>query len=135
MFAAGLALRGVAVPLAWQPRRRGDGRPPSLTPLELYLTAGRGASLAGRVLKIWSHPGSLPIFLAHHEQTGGSLLLPAHQRRVARIADGLRRLVPQIERRPLAMLFRLGSAAAPTIRSLRLSIDDVMLPAGERNGR
>ena len=106
---------------------------------ELYLTGGRALQrvwLAAQAENLALHPlGSLPIFLAHHEQTGGGLLLPAHQRRVARIADGFRRLVPNVGDRSLVMLFRLGHATPPTIRSLRRPVEDVILVDDERKGR
>lgn len=106
---------------------------------ELHLTGGRALQrvwLASQAERLALHPlGSLPVFLAHHQQMGGSLLLPAHQRRVARIAEGFGRLVPNVANRSVVMMFRLGSAAAPTVRSLRRSIDEVMMPAEQRNPR
>jgi nitroreductase len=100
---------------------------------ELHLTGGRALQrvwLAAQAESLALHPlGSLPIFLAHQQQMGGSLLLPPHQRRVARIADAFGRLVPTVEKRSVVMLFRLGSATPPTVRSLRRSIDDAMMPS------
>ncbi len=98
---------------------------------EDYLAGGRAFErlwLAAQADDLAVQPlSSLPKFLAHQERTGGSLLLPSHQRRVARMAKDFRRLVPQIGRRPVLMLLRLGCATPPTVRSLRRGIEDVVM--------
>ncbi|MHC4399659.1 MAG: nitroreductase family protein [Planctomycetota bacterium] len=73
------------------------------------------------------HPlGSLPIFLGHLEQLDGRRLTIAHKKLARRLGRKLHELVPATEGRTLLMLFRLGHAAAPSVRSLRRPVDDVL---------
>jgi nitroreductase len=69
--------------------------------------------------------GSLPIFLAHWLQLGGSRLAAAHQARVQILAGRLQRLVPYIGGRVVQLMFRIGRSKPPKFRSIRRHTEDV----------
>jgi len=70
--------------------------------------------------------GSLPVFLGHLEQLRGERLTAAHQGLSRRLGERFRRLVPAAMDRTLLMVFRLGHASPPNVRSLRRKAEDVM---------
>jgi nitroreductase len=70
--------------------------------------------------------GSIPIFLGHLELLNGRHLSADHQRQLAGIAERFRSLLPESKGRILLILFRLGYAATPHIRSLRRPVSDVL---------
>lgn len=86
----------------------------------LWLTAtSRGLSL---------HPlGSLPIFLAHLERDGASDFAEKSRPLLETLRDDLRALVPEMGARRLLMLFRLGEAPSPAVRSLRRATKDLQV--------
>jgi nitroreductase len=69
--------------------------------------------------------GSLPIFLAQVEQYQGRNLTPRHQQLSTRLGQWLRQLVPTVVGRTLLMVFRLGYASPPRVRSLRRAAEEV----------
>lgn len=70
--------------------------------------------------------GSLPIFLGHLELLGGRHLSSKHQRQLTAIAERYLRILPASTRRFLLILFRLGYAGMPQIRSLRRPVSSVL---------
>ncbi len=70
--------------------------------------------------------GSLSIFLAQMEQLEGRNLTAAHRRLSESLGQRFRELVPAAQGRTLQILFRLGSAAAPSVRSLRRNAEEVI---------
>jgi hypothetical protein len=97
---------------------------------EQFLAGGRALQrvwLSATRRQLALHPlGSLPIFIGHEELLGGRHLSPSHRRLVSQLAARLRELVPSLEARRPVMLFRLGSAAPPTVRSLRRAAEEVI---------
>lgn len=71
--------------------------------------------------------GSLAIFLAQRAQLGGRNLTPSHQRLAASLAGRLEDLIPSTQGRTLLMLFRLGYAPPPRVRSLRIPAPNLMV--------
>ena len=69
--------------------------------------------------------GSLPIFLAHWHQLGGSRLGAAHVARVQYLSDRLRALLPQLRQGVLQIMFRVGQSPLPRFRSLRRRVEEV----------
>jgi hypothetical protein len=69
--------------------------------------------------------GSLPIFLAHWHQLGGSRLAETHRARVQYLSDRLRSLLPKMSGGILQIMFRIGKSAPPTCRSLRRGVEEV----------
>ncbi len=69
--------------------------------------------------------GSLPIFLAHWHQIGGSRLAETHRPRVQYLSDRLRSLLPQMRKGILQIMFRIGQWAPPMCRSLRRGVEQV----------
>ena len=69
--------------------------------------------------------GSLPIFLAHWQQLGGSRLSSAHLARVQHLADRLRTLLPDVREGVLQIMFRIGESHCPKCRSLRRRVEEV----------
>ncbi len=98
-----------------------------------YLEGGRALEriwLAAQRNGIALQPlGSLAIFLAQLLQLDGRNLTPSHQALAARLAQRLTELVPSMEGRTLLMLFRLGRAADPRVRSLRRPVEHVIRQA------
>jgi nitroreductase len=74
--------------------------------------------------------GSLPIFIAQMEQLDGRNLHAGHQRLAKRLAGWLRQLVPATDGRTLLMIFRVGYAKPPQVRSLRRPGEDVFEQLG-----
>jgi nitroreductase len=70
--------------------------------------------------------GSLPIFLGHLEWLGGRHLNASHRQQVAALAERFRRIIPASRGRALLLLFRLGYAGAPQVRSLRRPVASVL---------
>ncbi len=69
--------------------------------------------------------GSLPIFLAHWRQLGGSRLSPAHIASVRQLAGRLRDLLPEVDGGVLQIMFRIGHSPPPKFRSLRRRPEEV----------
>ena len=69
--------------------------------------------------------GSLPIFLAHWHQLGGSRLAETHAARVQQLSDRLRTLLPRISEGVLQIMFRIGRSVPSKFRSLRRRVEDV----------
>jgi len=101
------------------------------------LPSSEGSVIAGRAFqRIWLasesqglalHPlGSLPIFIAQMTQLGGKSLHAAHQRLSQKLNEWFVRLVPETHERTLLMLFRIGYAERPSVRSLRRPAKDVL---------
>lgn len=76
----------------------------------LWLTA-TGLDLALQPL------GSLPIFLAHWHQLGGSRLAATQIARVQYLSDRLRRLLPTLGGHVLQIMFRVGQSCASQVPS------------------
>ncbi len=105
---------------------------------ERFLGGGRAIErlwLAAEAEGLAMQPlGSLPIFLAHVEILGGRRLSDRHAARVRRLSEELRGLVPSLAGRTLLLAFRVGWSSAPSIRSLRRPLEEVLegsLPEGE----
>ncbi len=96
---------------------------------EHYLLAGRAFQrgwLAATAENLALQPlGSLPIFLAQWEQLAGRNLSPAHQRLARRLRRELDACIPRLTARTLVMLFRIGYAPMPQVRSLRRKPEEV----------
>ena len=84
----------------------------------LWLTA-TGLDLALQPL------GSLPIFLAHWHQLGGSRLAAPHVAEIKRISEKLRTLLPTLGGNVLQIMFRIGHSAPPTYRAFRRKVEEV----------
>jgi nitroreductase len=69
--------------------------------------------------------GSLPIFLAHWQQLGGSRLAATQVIRVQHLADRLRGLLPQVSEGVLQIMFRIGQSPPASFRSLRRRVEEV----------
>jgi hypothetical protein len=82
--------------------------------------------LTATALKLALQPlGSMPIFLAHWQQLGGSRLPAKHIARVEYLYDRLRSLLPQLSGGVLQIMFRVGQSAPSKFRSLRRRAEDV----------
>jgi len=77
--------------------------------------------------------GSLAIFLGQMEQLQGSNLTAAHRRLATRLGQRIRQIVPSIAQRTLSMVFRLGHASRPDVRSLRRPAEEVFVDAPATN--
>ena len=69
--------------------------------------------------------GSPAIFFAHVEQLQGQRLCQRHTARVRQLIQRFGSLIPSIGNRTVLILFRLGHAARPGVRSLRREADCV----------
>ena len=68
------------------------------------------------------HPlGSLPIFALQREPN------PEFKQTIAEARDQMLALLPQLKGRIVQLAFRVGQSGQPTARSLRRSIDDVLI--------
>lgn len=70
--------------------------------------------------------GSLPIFLAHWRQLGGSRLATQQQARVRALSDHFDNLRPELSDRVLQIMFRVGKSATSCYRSARRKAGDVL---------
>ncbi len=70
--------------------------------------------------------GSLPIFLGHMKLLGGRHLSLTHQSKLTAIEQQFRKLLPSFDQLTLTIMFRVGSAASPQIRSLRRPVPSVV---------
>lgn len=97
---------------------------------ESFLCGGRALQrlwLTATANQLGLHPtAALPVFLAYAERTDGSRLLPKHHRMAQGMHDRFNRLFPQLRGRTVQMVFRLGYANQPKVRSLRRSATDVL---------
>jgi nitroreductase len=81
------------------------------------------ASAAGLALQPL---GSLPIFIGQLQQLEGKNLHARHQKLASQLQAKLEQLVPATVERTLLMVFRLGHAKPPKVRSLRRPKQDVL---------
>jgi hypothetical protein len=82
--------------------------------------------LTATSLKLAMQPlGSLPIFLAHWHQLGGSRLEPAHRDRIKNLSERLRNLLPYLATGTLQIMFRIGQSTPSRYRSIRRQVGDV----------
>jgi hypothetical protein len=96
---------------------------------EGYLESGRALQriwLAATQHGLAFHPlGSLPIFLSRLARHGGAGLCSAHRDSLAQMERKFFRFFPQARQQSLALLFRLGVAPPPQVRSLRRPVRSV----------
>ncbi|HUY91120.1 MAG TPA: hypothetical protein VMV10_20445 [Pirellulales bacterium] len=92
-----------------------------------YLAAGRAFQrlwLTTHSEGLALHPlGSLPIFMRPSAQRAA---LPRHRRLAEKITREFAALVPETSQRVTTILFRIGHAKPPDVRSLRRSPEDVL---------
>lgn len=69
--------------------------------------------------------GSAPIYFGHVQRLGGKRISRDHKKRIERSIETFGRLVPETQSRVLVMVFRLGVAGRPKIRSLRRPPEEV----------
>ncbi len=97
---------------------------------ECFLNGGRALEriwLASTSAKLGFHPAAaLAVFLAYAERTDGSRLLPKHQRMAEDMQQRFYRLYPHLSGRTVQMIFRVGHANKPKVRSLRRHVNDVL---------
>lgn len=98
-----------------------------------YLSAGCGLQrvwLAATKQQLAFHPlGSLPIFLSLLARSSNFNLSEHHRKMIAALAHRFKCVfVSDAAQRGLVMLFRLGEAPMPGIRSLRRSPQTILLP-------
>ena len=95
-----------------------------------FLSGGREFErlwLSATAAGIGLHPAaSLAVFLAYAERTDGHRLLAKHWRMAQAMKQEFDRLYPQIQGRTVQMVFRLGYAGTPRVRSLRRPAQDVL---------
>ena len=96
-----------------------------------YFQAGRAVQrlwLTATTHALALHPMTgLPYLFARLERGGGEGLAPHEQRQLAQLRDRYRRLFDTSTDRAEAFLFRLSLAEAPTARSLRRPLDDLLV--------
>lgn len=101
---------------------------PDTSPLG-YLEAGRAMQrvwLAATGAGWAVHPCAAPILLAHHVRFGGGVgLSDTHRHELLRLWDEVRALFGITNSEP-AFMMRLSFAGAPTVRSLRRPISDLL---------
>jgi nitroreductase len=93
-----------------------------------FIDGGRALEriwLATTLRGLGFHPAAaLPVFLAYATRTDGSRLLEKHQRVTRRMSRQFDQLFPQLTGRIVQMVFRVGVADRPKVRSLRRSVED-----------
>jgi hypothetical protein len=96
-----------------------------------YLQAGRALQrvwLAATQCGLAFHPlGSVPIFLSHLARGSANDLPSRYRQRVKSLARRFETLFPQAAGQGLVVLFRLGEATAPAVRSLRCTTSRTLL--------
>jgi len=102
---------------------------------DCFLNGGRALErlwLATTAAKLGFHPAAaLAVFLAYAQRTDGSRLLPKHQQMAEGIQQRFYRLYPQLSGRTVQMVFRIGHAKQPEVRSLRRNANDVLELQGD----
>jgi hypothetical protein len=97
---------------------------------EEFLTGGRALErlwLTATSCELALHPtASLAVFLAHAERTDLRQLLPHHATMARSMVERFYRLCPSLRGRTVQMMFRVGHAAPPAIRSLRRPAGSVL---------
>lgn len=95
-----------------------------------FLSGGRQFErlwLSATAAGIGLHPAaSLAVFLAYAERTDGRGLPAKHWRMAQAMKQEFDRLYPQLQGRTVQMVFRVGYADAPAVRSLRRPAQDVL---------
>jgi nitroreductase len=95
-----------------------------------YLQAGRAFQrvwLSATQLGLRLHPlGSIPIFLSLLQRKQGAGLAPGHRAVLERVAPPFFEIFPAAAGRGLVLLFRLGEAEPPAVRSLRRPVSAVL---------
>lgn len=99
---------------------------------DTFLEAGRGLQrvwLAADSEQLAFQPlGSPPIFFGNVQILGGQRLSGHHVKRIQESLAAFHDRVPTVRGRVLFMVFRLGIAARPQVRSLRRPAEEVFLP-------
>ena len=97
---------------------------------EDFLQGGRALErlwLSATAANLGFHPAAaLAVFMAYAERTDGTLLLPKHQQMAENMQQRFYRLYPHLSGRTVQMVFRLGYADLPEVRSLRRDVNDVL---------
>lgn len=92
---------------------------------ENFLTGGRAIQrlwLAGAAMGLDMHPmGSLPIFLLQDNPK------PVFRPTIEKARSGVSRLLPSVSGRVIQLALRVGTSAPPSQRSLRRTVDQVIL--------
>jgi hypothetical protein len=96
---------------------------------EAFLDGGRALErvwLTATAHGLGLHPAaSVAVFLAYARRTDGTRLLPSHRRMVRHMHEAFDAQAPHLGGRTVQMVFRLGYAERPQVRSLRRDIVDV----------
>lgn len=97
---------------------------------DAFLRGGRALEriwLAATAAGLGLHPAaSLAVFLAYARRTDGARLLPGHRPLVRQMNTRFDACLPHLAGRTVQMVFRLGYADRPPVRSRRRAVDEVM---------
>ncbi len=103
-----------------------------------YIAAGRAWQrfwLTATQQGLWGQPEMTPLIFDQYVRDGVSFSNNERSRRLANlVSDRLSALLsPEVSRKTVVM-GRLGTGPAPTARSVRLPLEELMLPAGDSQG-